>query len=59
VSSWQKRAKTKMAKMAVGAGAKTAPIRKRTSIGSSPLSRVKNKSKRLSHKKYNSQGKAR
>jgi|TARA_R110000851_G_scaffold57204_2_gene133401 hypothetical protein len=48
-----------MAKMAVGAGAKTAPIRKRTSIGSSPLSRVKNKSKRLSHKKYNSQGKAR
>ena len=45
-----------MAMEAVGAGAKTAFVKKRTSIGSSPLTRVKNKGKRLSHKKYNGQG---
>jgi|TARA_R100001369_G_scaffold4621_1_gene13202 hypothetical protein len=45
-----------MAMKALGAGAKAAPNKKRTSIGSSPLTRVKNKSKRLSSKKYNGQG---
>ena len=48
-----------MATKAIGAGARSVPHKKRTSIGSSPLSRVKNKHKRLSHKKYNGQGKAR
>ena len=45
-----------MATKATGAGAKTVSVKKRTSIGSSPLTRVKNKGKRLSHKKYNGQG---
>jgi hypothetical protein len=40
-----------MAMKATGAGARVAPAKKRTSIGSSPLTRVKNKSKRLSFKK--------
>ena len=37
-------------------GARVAPAKKRTSIGSSPLTRVNNKNKRLSFKKYNGQG---
>jgi hypothetical protein len=48
-----------MAMKATGAGARVAPAKKRTSIGSSPLTRVNNKNKRLSFKKYNGQGKAR
>jgi hypothetical protein len=45
-----------MAMKATGAGARVAPAKKRTSIGSSPLTRVNNKNKRLSFKEVQRAG---
>jgi len=46
-----------MAKQSVGTVWRPIPVRKRTSIGQSPMSRPNNKHKRRNWKRYRGQGK--